>query len=164
VVLLKSCHFWVLRAAVTDFDTLELKVGLAARFTAICCVELRWCFADAAGWSAFRTAVSMIGFLTLYMTVLCALYVGFGAEKFTEIFSLVLGVSGIIAANLLGLLCNTFPVVAHGALALHIGTFRLFSLTQLDLILHGSSGPRVPILFQDLDVMVRRQEIAVQII
>jgi hypothetical protein len=87
-----------------------------------------------------------MSFLIGYMLVVFAFYLKFDAESFTQIFLLVLGITGVFASNPLGYFLRSKGTSArisdHILLAVFTAVFRLFLLLELEMLRAHAAAPK----------------------
>jgi uncharacterized membrane protein len=84
-----------------------------------------------------------MSFLIGYMLVVFAFYLSFDSESYTQVFLLILGVTGVFASNPLALFFikgSEIRISDHVLMAVFTACYRLFILIQLELLRsHNSS-------------------------
>jgi hypothetical protein len=89
----------------------------------------------------------MMSALVLYMLIVYLVHLRFGADRFTGISAITLGLSGVLASNpadlLLGLTTDFAGVVL---MSCYVSLFRLFCLCQLAMIAQERTAPHIAVL------------------
>jgi hypothetical protein len=103
-----------------------------------------WDFGNSSAEKYDQSAKLLMSFLVGSVLAVLAFYLRFDSEYFTQVFLLVVGVTGVFAANPL----NDFTGAAPGArisdhilMAVFIAVFRVFVLLQLELLRTHSHTP-----------------------
>jgi hypothetical protein len=136
--------FPVVQASVLEADTLQIRTSVETDFTGIAGFLFHWDFANPSAEKYDRSSKLLMSFLVGYMLVVFALYLRFDAESFTQIFLLVIGVTGVFASNPLTYFFPQAPgahISNHIFMAVFEAVFRLFLIAQLELLRTHSTAP-----------------------
>jgi hypothetical protein len=141
----RSFPFSILRKEVIGFDSLQLKLTMLSNFNQIDGLLFSWSFANPAAAKCFRAVRLLLSLLIAYMLII---YVSFltsdDPDFFTQIFCIVLGVFGVLAANPISALPGSGApnILDHLLAAVYAAALRLFFILQLDMIRTGAAAPR----------------------
>jgi hypothetical protein len=141
-----SSWFHVAHVQSRGIDTLQLRLSVITDYKSIVGFLFRWDFANSSAEKYNQSAKLLMSFLVGYMLFVFAFYLRFDAEHFTQVFLIVIGITGVFAANPL----NYFPRAPPGAritdhilMAVFIAVFRLFVLFELELLpTHSQTPPK----------------------
>jgi hypothetical protein len=144
----QSSWFYVMRAASRDIDTLRLTVMADYRPSEV--FLFHWDFGNSSAEKYDQSAKLLMSFLVGYVLAVFAFYLRFDSEYFTQVFLLVIGVTGVFAGNPLNYFSGVAPgsrVSDHIFMAVFIAVFRVFALLQLELLRTDShTHPKGPII------------------
>jgi hypothetical protein len=139
-----TTFFPVLQASVLDVDTVQIRTSVETDFTPITGFLFHWEFANPSAEKYDRSSKLLMSFLIGYMLVVFSLYLRFDAESFTQIFLLVIGVTGVFASNPLTYFFPQGPgahISNHIFMAVFQAVFRVFLIAELELLRSHSSAP-----------------------
>jgi hypothetical protein len=146
----RSEWFHVIHVPVVSIDTVQLRLTLTANYNNIVGFYFRWDFQNPNGEKYERSAKLLMSFLVGYMLVVFVFYLKFDAESFTQIFLLVVGVTGVFASNPLNFFFKSAPgahITDHILMAVFIAVFRLFLVLQCELIRsHSQTPPKILVI------------------
>jgi hypothetical protein len=139
--------FEVTHANVLEIDTLQIRTTIQTDFATIGGFLFHWDFANPSAEKYDRSSKLLMSFLVGYMLVVFALYLKFDAESFTQIFLLVIGVTGVFASNPLTYFFPPGPgahISDHIFMSVFQAVFRVFLIAQLELLRsHATSPPTI---------------------
>jgi hypothetical protein len=142
----RSSSFAVTRVQARDIDTLQLRLSLGTHYKSIAGFLFRWEFGNSIAEKYDQSSKLLMSFLVGYMLVVFAFYLRFDSELFTQVLLIVVGVTGVFAANPLNYFVKAQQrarIIDHTLMAVFIAVFRLFVILGLELIrTHSQTPPR----------------------
>jgi hypothetical protein len=142
----QSSVFDVVRLTIGTSDTVQIRLTVQTDFTGIAGFLFHWDFANPSAEKYSKSAKLLMSFLIGYMLVVFAFYLKFDAESFTQIFLLIIGITGVFASNPLGYFLKSTGTGArvsdHILLAVFTAVFRLFLLLELEMLRAHSTAPK----------------------
>jgi hypothetical protein len=146
----RSSSFDVAQIPLAGVDTVQLRLTLTSNYNNISGFYFRWDFANPNAEKYDQSSKLLMSFLVGYMLVVFAFYLKFDAESFTQIFLLIIGVTGVFASNPLNYFFKPKPsarIADHILTAVFVAVFRLFLVLQCELIrTHSQTPPRILII------------------
>jgi predicted RND superfamily exporter protein len=95
----QSSWFDVTSLASRDIDTLWRRLTVMADYRSIEAFLFHWDFGNSSAEKYNQSAKVLMSFLVGCMLVVFAFYLWFDSQYFTQLFLLVVGVTGVFAAN-----------------------------------------------------------------
>jgi hypothetical protein len=145
----RSYQIPILRFDGIDFDAARFQLTLTAPVPDAQMLIFRWSFANPSVLKYGRLARFLLAVLMGYMTGIYISFLRFDADKFTEVFCLVIGALGVISWNPLSFGLET--IVEHVFNAVYASAVRLFCLTQVYLGQTARKSPN-PVVFASVCV------------
>jgi hypothetical protein len=145
-----SSSFTIMHREVHDYDSVRLRLTITTDFESIEAFAFRSSFANPSAFAFSKAARIFLALLLGYMLVVYLSFLSFDEEIFTELFCILLGVTGILACNPLTLFLRSGESARlsdHVFLAAFVALFRMFLLLQLELIRGRSASPNVLLVF-----------------
>jgi hypothetical protein len=139
-----TAFFPVTQVTTADFDTLQVRTSVETDFTTIQGFLFRCDYGNAAAETYERSSKLLMSFLIGSMLVAFALSLKFDAESFTQIFLLVIGVTGVFAGNPLSYFFTqgARPHISnHISMSVFQSIYRLFLFTELELLRSHINSP-----------------------
>jgi hypothetical protein len=140
-----TSFFSAMQSSLLDADTIRIRTSVETDFTGIGGFLFRWACADPSAEKYDRSSKLLNSFLVGYLLIAFVLYLRFDAESFTQIFLLVIGVTGVLASNPLTYFFPQGPgahISNHIFMAVFQAVVRLFLIAQLELLAaHSASAP-----------------------
>jgi hypothetical protein len=133
-----TSFFPVAHVSTGDIDVFRVRTSLTFDFTKFAGFLFRWEFANADTESYERSSKVLTSFLIGYRLVLFVLYLKFDSESFTQLFLVLIGLSGFFVSYSQS--SNHMFMSAFQAL------FRLFLLAQLEILRSHSTSPPAALL------------------
>jgi hypothetical protein len=149
----RSSLFDVTHVPVRGIDAIHLKMTIQADYTGVAGFQFHWDFANPSAEKYSKSARLLMSFLIGYMVLVFAFYLKFDAEAFTQIFLLLVGITGIFASDPLTYFLNSkaagLRISDHILTSVFTAVFRLFLVLELEMLRARSSVPKpiVTILF-----------------
>jgi hypothetical protein len=140
----RSNWFDVGHIPLAGIDTVQLRLTLTSNYDNIAGLYFRWDFANPNAAKYDQSSKLLMSFLVGYMLVVFAFYLKFDAEYFTQIFLIIVGVTGVFASNPINYLLKPKPgarIADHILMAVFTAVFRLFLLLQCELVRTHSQTP-----------------------
>jgi hypothetical protein len=140
----RSNWFDVVQVPISGVDTLQLRLTLTTTYDHIAGFCFRWDFQNPSAEKYEQSAKLLMSFLVGYMLVVFAFYLKFDAESFSQIFLLILGVTGVFASNPLNYFLKAKQgarITDHILMAVFTAVFRLFLVIQCELVRTHSQTP-----------------------
>jgi hypothetical protein len=142
----RSSLFDVVYISIRGTDTIQIRMTVHTEYTGIAGFLFRWNFMDPGAEKYSRSARLLMSFLIGYILVVFSFYLKFDAESFTQIFLLVVGVTGIFASNPLTYFIKSTGTVArifdHILMSVFTATFRLFLMVELEMLRTRTVAPK----------------------
>jgi hypothetical protein len=130
---------------VEGIDTIQIRLSARADFTKVAGIQFSWNFANPSADKYNRSTKLLLSFLVAYMLVLYAFYLKFDSESFTQVYLLVLGITGVFASNPINYFFPSVPganVSDHILLAIFIAIYRMFLILELEMLRSHSTRPK----------------------
>ena len=140
----RSTAFPVIKLTVKGIDTTTIRMTVQTQYANIEGFQFHWDFNNPSAEKYCSSAKLLMSFLIGYMLVIFAFYLKFDAESFTQIFLLVLGITGVFASNPLNIFLPTSSgakISDHILMAVFIAVFRMFLMVQLELLRSHNTAP-----------------------
>jgi hypothetical protein len=140
----KSALFPVAHFRIDGYDAIQLRITLQSSFHGIIGSEFVWHFANPSADKYARSTRLLLSFLMGYMLALFAFYLRFDSESFTQVFLLVVGITGVFASNPVTYFFPAIPggkVSDHILLALFLATYKMFLVLELEMLRSHSPKP-----------------------
>jgi hypothetical protein len=136
----EALHFWVSHA-----DACDLHMRISGNYSAIDGFRFLWRHGDP-GFQAYRNSAQLLlAVLACYMFATFAWTIRFDTEAFTQLFRLIVGASGILAANPLRSFVTLdgprFRIAGNVFLGIFIALLRMFMVLELEMLRSHSSTP-----------------------
>jgi hypothetical protein len=143
----KSSSFHLGKVLIGDIvDQVQIRLTVQCDYTDILGFHFRWDYFTANVEKYTQTSKLLLSLLLAYMVGVFAFYLTFDAESWTQIFVLVLGVTGILSSNPIMYLfpsASGLRVADFILMSVYIAVFRMFLLLQLELLRSRKTAPNI---------------------
>jgi hypothetical protein len=144
-----SDSFRIMHREVRDYDHAHVRLTIATDFDPIDRLVFKSCFANPSAFHFSRVTKLLLAILLGYMMMVYLSFLSFDGDLFTELFCVLLGLSGVLSCNPLTLFLpspGSVRLSDHVLLATFVALFRMFCLLQLEVIRARSSAPNVGVV------------------
>jgi hypothetical protein len=127
-----------------DSDGIQLYTTIHTDYSNVAGLAFRWARGSAGAKAYERSARLLMAFLVASILFNFAFYIEFDTEPFTQVFLIVVGAAGVIAANPIGYFCQrsiTTMICDHVLMAAFVAVFRMFTLLQIELVRTNANTP-----------------------
>jgi hypothetical protein len=140
-----STAFSVCTFPVSAIDNAQLRISLQSNFNHITGVEFTWGFANPSSDKYNRSTKLLLSFLVGYMLVLFAFYLRFDSESFTQVYLLVIGITGVFASNPVTYFFPSVPggkISDHILMALFLAIYKMFLVLEMEMLRSHTTAPK----------------------
>jgi hypothetical protein len=144
----RSSLFPIGHFRVDGVEAVQVRVSLQSDFKNVTGVDFLWYFANPSADKYARSTKLLLSFLVGYMLVLFAFYLRFDSESFTQVYLLILGVTGVFASNPVTYFFPGVPgakVSDHILIALFLAAYKMFLVLEFEML--RSHDPRPKTIF-----------------
>jgi hypothetical protein len=132
-----STPFRLGRASLGDCDEVNLSIGIHTDLRDVVAFQFSWDFFNPSAEDSARHYLFTLSFLLAYLTLFFSWHVHLNSDLPSQIFLLVLGISGVFAANPFAWLFSPRRYLGmrdHFLMSFFIALFRTFLIAQLELV------------------------------
>jgi hypothetical protein len=123
----------ILHRPVDDFDTAKTKIALTTDFEGIEGLQFKSIYLNPSAFSMSRASRFLLSILLGYMLTVYVSYLSFDSDALTEVFCLMLGITGVISSNPLAFMRDS-GLSDCVLLSVFVTLFRLFCFLQMELL------------------------------
>jgi hypothetical protein len=138
--------FPVLHKEVLDYDSVDIRMTIAAVFDGVRGLEFRWSFANPVAHKFRQTSLILLSVFMLFMLIENFRRLTVEHELFVKLMCIGLALSGLFASNPTSFALPTTPFVRfsdHVLMAVYVAVFRLSCLVQMETIRSGKHRPNL---------------------
>jgi hypothetical protein len=145
----RSSSFPVGHFRVDAIDSIQIRIAIQANFRGVRGVEFTWFFANPSAEKYARSSRMLLSFLNGYMLVLFAFYLRFDSESFTQVFLLIIGITGVFASNPITFFFPRIPgakISDHVLTAIFLAIYKMFLILELEMLRSRNPKPKTAVV------------------
>jgi hypothetical protein len=142
----QSDSFRVTQLPIDGLDSLRLKLSVRLSFPNLAGFAFLWTFANPAVDQYVGVSRLLLGCLVGYMLIVFAVHLQFDSDKFTQVLLLLVGISGVVAANPLRFVYRPPSYAEDILLSLFVALYRMFIILQIDALRRGPLLPNMVVI------------------